>query len=101
MRCCRHLACILIAGLLAIAPLAALAAMPSGQATNRLPGHTIDRPSDHPVVTPEPKHEPPRPAVRPQDTGFLNRVILLNGVSYRYVVYLPVEYDARRTWPII
>lgn len=37
----------------------------------------------------------------PQETGFLNRVIVINGVSYRYQVYLPMEYDAHRTWPAI
>lgn len=42
-------------------------------------------------------------ATRPrvQDTGFLNRVVLLNGTGYRYVVYLPWEYDPHRSWPVI
>lgn len=37
----------------------------------------------------------------PQETGFLNRVILINGISYRYQVYLPMEYDTHRSWPAI
>jgi poly(3-hydroxybutyrate) depolymerase len=98
MRRCRHLVCVLFAAAFAMPPLAARATLPVAQAINRLPGHAT---SDHPAVA-EPKREPQRPAtVRPQDTGFLNRVIILNGVSYRYVVYLPVEYDARRSWPVI
>jgi poly(3-hydroxybutyrate) depolymerase len=39
----------------------------------------------------------------PQETGFLNRSIELNGVSYRFQVYLPEEWrrDDRKLWPII
>ena len=39
----------------------------------------------------------------PQETGFLNRSIELNGASYRFQVYLPEEWrrDDRRLWPII
>jgi acetyl esterase/lipase len=44
---------------------------------------------------------PARPVVHSQDTGFLNRTLVLNGVSYRYVVYLPWEYDVKRSWPVI
>ncbi|MGI8773271.1 MAG: prolyl oligopeptidase family serine peptidase [Acidobacteriaceae bacterium] len=36
-----------------------------------------------------------------QDTGFLNRTIALNGSVYRYDVYLPMDYDPHRTWPMI
>jgi poly(3-hydroxybutyrate) depolymerase len=105
MRRSRYLASVLAAALLIASPLMALAAMPPRQAINRPSdralGNATVRPADHPAVA-EPKREPQRPAaVRPQDTGFLNRVIILNGVSYRYVVYLPVEYDARRSWPVI
>ena len=48
-----------------------------------------------------------RPAARPeqkahaQETDFLNRVLVMNGVSYRYQVYLPMEYDAHHPWPMI
>jgi acetyl esterase/lipase len=38
-----------------------------------------------------------------QETGFLNRRIELDGVSYRFQVYLPEEWrrDDNRQWPII
>ncbi|MGA9061453.1 MAG: prolyl oligopeptidase family serine peptidase [Terracidiphilus sp.] len=44
-----------------------------------------------------PKPEPP------QDTGFLNRRIELHGVTYRFQVYLPEEWqrDDGKLWPII
>ena len=74
--------------------------MPSAQAVNRPAERSAGR-VDHPDAVAAPTRETPRPVIRPQDTGFLNRVILLNGVSYRYVVYLPIEYDARRAWPVI
>lgn len=39
----------------------------------------------------------------PQETGFLNRSIQIRGVTYRYQVYLPEEWnrDDRKPWPII
>ena len=37
----------------------------------------------------------------PQDTGFLNRVITLNGVSYKYQVYLPENWNPHQKWPFI
>lgn len=37
----------------------------------------------------------------PQDTGFLNRVITLNGVSYKYQVYLPETWNRHEKWPMI
>jgi poly(3-hydroxybutyrate) depolymerase len=36
-----------------------------------------------------------------QDTGFLNRVITLNGVSYKYQVYLPENWNPHEKWPMI
>jgi predicted esterase len=38
-----------------------------------------------------------------QDTGFLNRRIVLNGITYRFQVYLPEEWrrDDGKQWPII
>src|SRR4051812_44208416 len=105
MRRSRHLASILAAALAITAPLAALASAPVaaqaiGHTTPGAAAHAADRAPDHPPVpaTREPQRTT---AIRPQDTGFLNRVILLNGVSYRYVVYLPIEYDPHRAWPII
>ena len=52
------------------------------------------------------KVHPPKPQARPappQDTGFLNRRITLNGVTYRFQVYLPEEWrrDDGKQWPII
>ncbi|HVN92545.1 MAG TPA: alpha/beta hydrolase-fold protein [Terracidiphilus sp.] len=39
----------------------------------------------------------------PQDTGFLNRRIVLQGVTYRFQVYLPEDWrrDDHKQWPII
>jgi predicted esterase len=39
----------------------------------------------------------------PQETGFLNRSIELNGIPYRFQVYLPEDWrrDDRKLWPII
>ena len=85
MRRCHYLASVLLAALVVTTPLAA-------RATTQLAAR---------IVSPVPARDPQRLAVHPQDTGFLNRVIVLNGVSYRYVVYLPIEYDARRSWPTI
>ncbi|WP_158615394.1 prolyl oligopeptidase family serine peptidase [Acidipila sp. EB88] len=36
-----------------------------------------------------------------QDTGFLNRTILVDGVTHRYVVYLPETWRKEQKWPII
>jgi poly(3-hydroxybutyrate) depolymerase len=44
------------------------------------------------------KHAEPQ---HPQDTGFLNRRVTVHGVSYKYMVYLPEDYDAHRKWPVI
>jgi len=47
----------------------------------------------------------PHPATpqAPQDTGFLNRRIVLNGTTYRFQVYLPEEWRRNdgKHWPII
>jgi acetyl esterase/lipase len=39
----------------------------------------------------------------PQETGFLNRTLVLHGAIYRYQVYLPEEFrrDDRKQWPVI
>ncbi|MDR3775012.1 MAG: alpha/beta hydrolase-fold protein [Terracidiphilus sp.] len=39
----------------------------------------------------------------PQETGFLNRRIELDGVSYRFQVYLPEDWrrDDHKLWPIV
>jgi poly(3-hydroxybutyrate) depolymerase len=38
---------------------------------------------------------------RVQDTGFLNRRITVNGVTHRYVVYLPDDWNPHESWPVI
>ena len=35
------------------------------------------------------------------ETGFLNRSVTINGSEYRYVVYLPHEFNRNKSWPII
>ena len=35
------------------------------------------------------------------ETGFLNRTVTLNGTEYRYQVYVPREFDRKKTWPVI
>jgi predicted peptidase len=34
-------------------------------------------------------------------TGFLDRVATLNGVAFRYQVYVPPNYSAAQRWPVI
>lgn len=36
-----------------------------------------------------------------QETGFLNRSIAVEGAEYRYQVYVPREFNASTSWPII
>jgi len=36
-----------------------------------------------------------------QETGFLNRTLRLNGVEYRYVVYVPANWTKHQKWPVI
>lgn len=36
-----------------------------------------------------------------QDTGFLNRTIVVNGILRRYVVYLPETWTKGEKWPVI
>jgi len=42
-------------------------------------------------------------AAHPQEiqTGFLDRSITVNGSEYRYVVYVPREFNKSKTWPVI
>jgi len=35
------------------------------------------------------------------ETGFLNRSVTVNGSEYRYVVYVPREFNSSRSWPVI
>ena len=36
-----------------------------------------------------------------QETGFLDRVVTVDGADRRYQVYLPNSYDAQAEWPVI
>lgn len=36
-----------------------------------------------------------------QETGFLNRTVLVGGVEHNYQVYLPRGYSASQEWPVI
>ncbi|MEO5936247.1 MAG: prolyl oligopeptidase family serine peptidase [Terriglobales bacterium] len=36
-----------------------------------------------------------------KETGFLNRSVTVAGVTYRYQVYVPVEWTAKTKWPVI
>jgi predicted peptidase len=40
-------------------------------------------------------------AAGPQQTGFLNRKVAVEGTEYRYVVYVPPDWSADRTWPVV
>ena len=40
-------------------------------------------------------------ARRPQETGFLNRTLTLNGAIHKYQVYVPEGWDNRVKWPVI
>ena len=42
-----------------------------------------------------------RKAERAQETGFLNRTIVINGSAHKYVVYLPETWSAQASWPVI
>jgi predicted peptidase len=35
------------------------------------------------------------------ETQFLNRAVTSNGVAYRYVVSVPADWNADRTWPVV
>ena len=35
------------------------------------------------------------------DTGFLNRNIIIGSTTYRYEVYVPIDYTPARQWPVI
>jgi predicted peptidase len=34
------------------------------------------------------------------ETGFLDRSVTVDGVTYRYQVYLPVDYTPKKSWPV-
>lgn len=37
----------------------------------------------------------------PVTTGFINKTITIDGLTRRHVVYVPHDYDATKTWPLI
>jgi predicted peptidase len=38
---------------------------------------------------------------RKHETGFLDRSVTVNGVAYRYQVYVPQNFDSQKKWPVI
>src|SRR5947209_19645337 len=41
------------------------------------------------------------PPNQKHETGFLNRSMIVGGQTYRYQVYLPVDYVASKHWPVV
>ena len=41
------------------------------------------------------------PAMAKHETGFLDRVVQVNGQSYRYQVFVPAMWDGHKKWPVI
>lgn len=82
----RSFAAILFAALLATAVAAPLRAQMGYGGARLLSGHA--------------RHEKPLP---PQETGFLNRHIEVNGIPYRFQIYLPEDFhrDPHHPWPIV
>jgi poly(3-hydroxybutyrate) depolymerase len=44
---------------------------------------------------------PARAFPRHNDTGFLNRHVTVNGVTYKYQVYVPENWSEHTSWPVI
>src|SRR6476469_1892705 len=42
-----------------------------------------------------------RAAGQTVETGFLNRVVNVDGVEFRYQVYVPVSFQRSSSWPVI
>ncbi|HEV2687781.1 MAG TPA: alpha/beta hydrolase-fold protein, partial [Bryobacteraceae bacterium] len=38
---------------------------------------------------------------RHQETGFLDRTVTVDGVPYRYQVYVPADWSSGKKWPVI
>ena len=49
------------------------------------------------------RNHPPLPLAPSQETGFLNRKVEVNGVTYRFQIYLPEDFrrDDKKAWPIL
>ena len=41
------------------------------------------------------------PSYARQETGFLDRTVSVQGQTYRYQVFVPAMWDARKKWPVI
>jgi predicted peptidase len=41
------------------------------------------------------------PAFAKHETGFLDRTVTVQGVTYRYQVFVPALWDAHKEWPVI
>jgi predicted peptidase len=39
--------------------------------------------------------------MRPREEGFLDRAVTVGSTRYPYVVYVPREYDPKRSWPVV
>ena len=39
--------------------------------------------------------------MRPHETGFLIRTVVVNGTTYPYTVYVPLGFDESKSWPVI
>lgn len=40
-------------------------------------------------------------SARKHETGFLDRSVMVNGVNYRYEVFVPQDFDRHKPWPVI
>ena len=43
----------------------------------------------------------PAPFAQEVETGFLDRIVTVGGLTYRYQVYVPQSYDQEASWPVI
>jgi predicted peptidase len=41
------------------------------------------------------------PCLSKVQTGFLDRTVTITGVTYRYQVYVPVDFQSKKKWPVI
>ena len=41
------------------------------------------------------------PANAAPETGFLNRTVAVDGTTYRYVVFVPIEWTSNKKWPVV
>src|SRR5229473_144796 len=41
------------------------------------------------------------PANAAPETGFLNRAVTVDGTTYRYVVFVPLDWTSNKKWPVV